>query len=84
MTPTEQSQSEGMVLLRISRELREWLSAAKGEPEADSLLRDVKVVERVGRWLSSAVPITATDGIPSSGSASLPSIGTCRERPEGR
>lgn len=79
MTPSEQIQSEGRTLLRVSSELREWLSSAKGEPEADSLLRDVDVIERVGRWLSSTHSITATDGIPSAGSASMPSIGTCRE-----
>ena len=83
MTPKEELQSEGRTLLRFARELREWLSTAKGEPEADSMLRDVDVMERVGRWLSSAVPITATDGIPSAGSAALPSIGTCRPPVEG-
>ena len=81
MTPSEQIQAEGRTLLRIARELREFYSPAKGEPEADSLLRDVDVIERVGCWLSSTVAITATDGIPSAGSVSLPSVGTCRAEP---
>ena len=81
MTPTEQIQLEGRVILRVSHEFREWLSFAKGEPEADSLLRDFEVIDRIGRRMTNTHMILISDGIPAAGSAALPSIGTCRNIP---
>lgn len=77
MTDREQMNAQGRTLLRLVQELREWLQPIS-EPEAQSLLTDLDVVERVGRWLAHAVPIQSTTGIPSAGSAARPSMGTAR------
>lgn len=74
-----QINSEGEAILRVAREFREFLFQCAGEPEAISLMKDIDVLERVGRWLSSVSPIDATDGIPAAGSTERPSVPTCRE-----
>lgn len=79
MTDREQVNAEGRVLLRVAKDMREFLTPAAHEPEAASLLRDVETVERVGRWLAGVVPIAVTDGIPTAGSTERPSIPTYRE-----
>jgi len=69
MTPHEQLNEQGEALLRIASELREFLKSSEHEPETKSLLSDVDVVERVGRWLAYTQPISLQAGIPAAGSA---------------
>jgi hypothetical protein len=75
----KQINSEGQTILRIAHEFKEFLSQCPDEPETVSLLKDIDVLERVGRWLASVSPIEATEGIPAAGSAQGPSEPTCRE-----
>jgi len=59
-------QEQGRTILRVAGELRGYLEARRAamiqtpgdDPDALALLRDVKVLEEVGSWLASSVPIT--------------------------
>lgn len=71
--------AEGQALLRIARDVREFIHLAPpDDADAQSMRRDADVVERVGRWLVHVVPVAVTQGIPAAGNASQPSFGTCR------
>jgi hypothetical protein len=60
----EQTHAEGRVLLRVSTELRRFLAEAPADDaEAQSLLRDCDVLDRVGNWLSSTNAVTFGDGL---------------------
>lgn len=52
------SKAEGEALLRIAQDLRGWFDLSHTEDATvRSVQADIAVLERVGRWLSSAVPI---------------------------
>ncbi len=78
MTSRERTNAEGRALLRVAREFKEFLEPISHEPEAASLLVDVRVLESVGMWLAHVVPLDCQQGIPCAWSAELPSMGTAR------
>ena len=60
----EQTHAEGRTILRVSKELRSFLAdAPTDDPEAQSLLRDCDVLDRVGNWLASTNAVTFGDGV---------------------
>ena len=60
----EQTHAEGRTILRVSRELRSFLADAPADdPEAQSMLRDCDVLDRVGNWLASTNAVTFSDGV---------------------
>ncbi len=60
----EQVHGEGRTILRVSRELRTFLADAPADDvEAQSLLRDCDVLDRVGNWLASTNAVTFGDGL---------------------
>lgn len=60
----EQMHAEGRTILRVSKELRSFLADAPADdPEAQSLLRDCDVLDRVGNCLSSTNAVTFGDGL---------------------
>jgi hypothetical protein len=60
---------EGAAILRVARELKEFLGAVPADdPQAQSLLRDCEKLERVGNWLGGVQAITLSNGIFASGS----------------
>ena len=64
----EQSRNEGRTILRVSRELRDFLADAPPDnDQARSLLRDCDTLDRVGQWLATTTPILASAGIPAAG-----------------
>lgn len=64
----EQTRSEGLTILRVAKELREWIAAAPTDDDAaQSLRRDCDTLVRVGTWLSTSHPITCQDGIDAAG-----------------
>ncbi len=51
-------------LLRIAKDLREFVGERTNDPDAMAVLKDVETLEQVGNWLVSTTPIFSS-GIPS-------------------
>lgn len=60
----EKTHSEGRTILRVARELRAFLADAPADDaDAQSLLRDCDVLDRVGNWLANTNAVTFGDGL---------------------
>ena len=60
----EQTHAEGRTILRVSTELRNFLADAPADDaEAQSLLSDCDVLDRVGNWLASTNAVTFGEGL---------------------
>jgi hypothetical protein len=63
-TINERLHDDGRTVLRVSRELKEFLcDAPADDKEAQSLLDDCLTLERIGKWLSGTNVINLSGGI---------------------